>query len=116
MTRKLIKRSIVINGHKTSIAIDDRTYTILKHIAKARGLTFYKLASEIEMSMKPGSFKLSETLRLYAVEWSLERVQTTGGMLLRKLLKDGGGTEAGFLINTMNWALDKAGIEVGVAR
>lgn len=110
MTRKLIKRSVVIKGHKTSIVADDRTYSILKHIAKEKRMPWYRLAAEIE-ELKLGS-NFSEALRLYALDWSLGHVPTTGAVLLRKLLKDGGGTEEGFLLASMNWALNKAGIVV----
>lgn len=116
MTRKNNKRSIVVDGHKTSVVIDDKTYSLLKHIAKTEGRPFYALAEEIDRARVGATSSFSEALRLHALNWSLGHVQTTGGVLLRKLLKDGGGTEDGFLVASMNWALNKAGIVVEVSR
>jgi len=39
MKSKIIKRSIVVDGHKTSVCLEDAFWSSLKEIAQAQGAT-----------------------------------------------------------------------------
>jgi hypothetical protein len=45
MKSAVIKRSVVIAGHKTSVSIEDEFWDAMKEIAKHRNMTLSKLAA-----------------------------------------------------------------------
>ena len=48
MKSPIVKRSVVIEGHKTSVSLEDQFWSGLKEIAHARQMTVSKLISKIE--------------------------------------------------------------------
>lgn len=64
MTSPVIKRSIVIDGTKTSISIEDAFWRSLKDIANERRLTMSALVSAIKASRSQNS-NLSSAIRVY---------------------------------------------------
>ena len=66
MKSGIAKRSIVINGHKTSISLEDQFWAALKAIASARALTLSALASNIDQDRNEGS-NLSSALRCFVL-------------------------------------------------
>jgi predicted DNA-binding ribbon-helix-helix protein len=71
MKSAVIKRSIVIDGHKTSISMEDMFWTSFKEIAKENAATLSQLAASIDEARGPGA-NLSSAIRVYI----LDRVQT----------------------------------------
>jgi predicted DNA-binding ribbon-helix-helix protein len=61
------KRSVTIDGHRTSISLEDAFWTELAAIAGARGLSLNALVAEIDHArLTPGN--LSSALRLHVLE------------------------------------------------
>ena len=60
------KRSVVINGRKTSVSVEEPFWKALRDIAKDRRVTLIDLVSEIEKSRKAGS--LSSSIRVWVME------------------------------------------------
>ena len=61
------KRSVTIDGHRTSVSLEDAFWSELSAIAQGRGLSLNALVAEIDHARSsPGN--LSSTLRLYVLE------------------------------------------------
>lgn len=60
------KRSVVINGHKTSVSLEDAFWSALKSIAAARGLTVADLVGLVDANREQRN--LSSALRLFVLD------------------------------------------------
>ena len=67
MASKVLKRSVVIRGHKTSISIEDEFWAGLKHIATERGITLSALIKEIDERREWGN--LSSAIRVHVLTY-----------------------------------------------
>ncbi len=67
MTSPVIKRSIVIAGHKTSVSLEDGFWKALKEIAKARQMTMSDLVASIDTDRHQGN--LSSAIRLFVLDY-----------------------------------------------
>jgi predicted DNA-binding ribbon-helix-helix protein len=67
----VIKRSIVIHGHKTSISVEDDFWNGLKEIAEERDITIAKLVQEIDQARDRGN--LSSAIRVYVLRHFRQR-------------------------------------------
>ena len=65
MTSPVVKRSIVIAGHKTSVSLEDAFWKGLKDIAGDRDLALSDLVAEIDLERRDGN--LSSTIRLFVL-------------------------------------------------
>jgi predicted DNA-binding ribbon-helix-helix protein len=74
MKSPVIKRSIVIAGHKTSVSLEDAFWTGLKEIAIGRDKTLSDLVAEIDTGRPHGN--LSSAIRLFVLDHY--RAQTNG--------------------------------------
>jgi len=74
MKSPVIKRSIVIAGHKTSVSLEDAFWTSLKDIADDRNVTLSDLVSSIDTDRQHGN--LSSAIRLFVLDHY--RAQTNG--------------------------------------
>jgi predicted DNA-binding ribbon-helix-helix protein len=63
---RVIKRSIVLHRHKTSISLEDEFFKALRHIATERGLTIAQLVSSIDIDRQ--NKNLSSALRVFVLE------------------------------------------------
>lgn len=63
MKSSIVKRSITIDGHKTSVSLEERFWSDLKQIARAQEATLPKLVAKIDNTRQLGS--LSSAIRLY---------------------------------------------------
>jgi predicted DNA-binding ribbon-helix-helix protein len=66
MTSPVVKRSIVIAGHKTSVSLEDEFWKCLKEIATGRNLTLSDLVASIDTDNRPGN--LSSAIRLFVLD------------------------------------------------
>jgi predicted DNA-binding ribbon-helix-helix protein len=66
MKSSVIKRSIVIDGHKTSVSLEDAFWTDLKEIADARQVTMSELVTGIDALHKQSN--RSSAIRLFVLE------------------------------------------------
>jgi len=66
MKSTVVKRSIVVAGHKTSASLEDAFWKGLKDIAKARRVTLSDLVGGIDTNREHGN--LSSALRLFVLD------------------------------------------------
>ena len=66
MKSPVVKRSIVIGGHKTSVCLEDAFWSELREIAHSQGATVSNLVAQIDDTRQQGN--LSSALRLYVLE------------------------------------------------
>ena len=67
MQSSVVKRSVVIGGHKTSISLEDEFWTSVKEIAASRQTTCSGLLSEINERRQ--SANLSSAIRLFVLQF-----------------------------------------------
>ena len=63
---RVIKRSLVIAGHRTSVSLEDAFWRRLRAIAAERGLSLNGLAAMIDVSR--GDANLSSAIRVFVLE------------------------------------------------
>ena len=66
MKSPVVKRSIVIAGHKTSVSLEDAFWRGLKDIASSRNLTLSDLVATIDGGRRQGN--LSSAIRLFVLD------------------------------------------------
>ena len=66
MKSPVIKRSIVIAGHKTSVSLEDAFWKGLKEIAGGRDITLSDLVATIDTERQHGN--LSSAIRLFVLD------------------------------------------------
>jgi predicted DNA-binding ribbon-helix-helix protein len=66
MKSPVVKRSIVITGHKTSVSLEDAFWSGLKDIAAARNMTLSELVASIDADRRQGN--LSSAIRLFVLD------------------------------------------------
>jgi len=65
MKSAIVKRSIILSGHKTSVSLEDAFWEGLKDIAKNRRTTLSDLIGSIDLDREHGN--LSSALRLFVL-------------------------------------------------
>jgi predicted DNA-binding ribbon-helix-helix protein len=65
MKSQIVKRSIVIAGHKTSVSLEDAFWSGLKEIAVTRNMTLSDLVATIAYDRRQGN--LSSAIRLFVL-------------------------------------------------
>jgi predicted DNA-binding ribbon-helix-helix protein len=71
MKSAIVKRAVVIDGHKTSITLEDDFWDGLKEIAASRNLTIHQLVSMIKKQPRRGT--LSSAIRLCVLDHYYKR-------------------------------------------
>ncbi len=66
MKSPVVKRSIVIAGHKTSVSLEDAFWKGLKDIAVGRGVTLSDLVASLDAERRHGN--LSSAIRLFVLD------------------------------------------------
>jgi predicted DNA-binding ribbon-helix-helix protein len=77
MKSPVVKRSIVVGGHKTSVSLEEAFWNGMKEIALLRGKTLSDLVGEIDGSRQQGN--LSSAIRLYVLDHYKNRGGLGGG-------------------------------------
>ena len=67
MKSTVVKRSIVIDGHKTSVSLEDAFWSELKEIAHTQQVTLSALVARIDETRHHSN--LSSAIRLYVLEY-----------------------------------------------
>jgi predicted DNA-binding ribbon-helix-helix protein len=65
MKSSVVKRSIVIDGHKTSVSLEDPFWTELKTIAQTQQVTLADLVTRIDSTREQSN--LSSAIRLFVL-------------------------------------------------
>jgi predicted DNA-binding ribbon-helix-helix protein len=71
----VVKRSVVVGGHKTSVSLEDAFWTSLKDIAMRRGMTLSTQIASIDTSRRTSN--LSSAIRLFVLEHFRTRAAST---------------------------------------
>ena len=66
MKSSIVKRSIIIDGHKTSVSLEDAFWNDLKEIAHAQRETLSGLVAKIDVTRRQGN--LSSAIRLFVLD------------------------------------------------
>jgi predicted DNA-binding ribbon-helix-helix protein len=67
MESSVVKRSIVVAGHKTSVSLEDEFWKAVKEIASERDLTLSELVGKVESEREFGN--LSSAIRLFVLRF-----------------------------------------------
>ena len=67
MKSLVVKRSIMVAGHKTSVSLEDAFWDGLKEIARGRNITLSELVSSIDSERRHGN--LSSSIRVFVLDF-----------------------------------------------
>ena len=68
---RVVKRTVVVGHHKTSVSIEDEFWKELKAIARDQHMTLMKLIETIDLAREHGN--LSSALRLFVLDHCNQR-------------------------------------------
>jgi predicted DNA-binding ribbon-helix-helix protein len=77
MKSPVVKRSIVLAGHKTSVSLEDEFWIGLKEIAGKRLMTLSTLVDRIDAHRQQGN--LSSALRLFVLDFYRNQILEVDG-------------------------------------
>ena len=78
MKSPVVKRSIVVGGHKTSVSLEEAFWIGMKEISHGRSVTLSELVGEIDTARQQGN--LSSAIRLFVLDhFRTLAVRPTGG-------------------------------------
>ena len=66
MKSPVVKRSIVVGGHKTSVSLEEAFWNSMKEISQERSVTLSELVGEIDTNRNQGN--LSSAIRLFVLD------------------------------------------------
>jgi predicted DNA-binding ribbon-helix-helix protein len=91
MKSPIVKRSIVIAGHKTSVSLEDAFWKGLKQIAMGRDLTLSEMVTVVDSGRGPGN--LSSAIRLFVLDHYRAKIskETDGQTLPHLGIEPNGG-------------------------
>jgi len=90
MKSPVVKRSIVIAGHMTSVSLKDAFWKGLKEIANGQDLTLSDLVASIDTDRRHGN--LSSAIRLYVLDHYRAQIGDQRGS--QPVAHDGSGVRA----------------------
>ena len=67
MKSPVVKRSIVVAGHKTSVSLEEAFWNGMKEISNLRDMTLSELVGEIDTNRQQGN--LSSAIRLFVLDY-----------------------------------------------
>ena len=91
MKSLVIKRSIVIDGHKTSVSLEDAFWSGLKEIAQGQHMTLSNMVGEIDTNRQPGN--LSSAIRLFVLDRVRSQVSGFSGDRAGAIVMNGGSVQ-----------------------
>jgi predicted DNA-binding ribbon-helix-helix protein len=91
MKSLVVKRSVAIAGHKTSVSLEEAFWKSLKEIAKRQGVTVSALLAAIDSGRHHGN--LSSAIRLFVLNFYRDQLDIQDGRAIQGAL---GGPVAGF--------------------
>jgi predicted DNA-binding ribbon-helix-helix protein len=72
MRSSVVKRSVVVAGHKTSVSLEDAFWSAFKEIAERRQITVSELADAVAAGRQYGN--LSSAIRLFVLDHCLSEI------------------------------------------
>ena len=82
MKSLVVKRSINVYHHKTSVSLEDDFWTALREIAQGRGETFSQLVGSIDANRQTAN--LSSAIRMYVLWYYMDRSARRQAMFERR--------------------------------
>ena len=67
----VVKRSIVVGGHKTSVSLEEAFWNGMKEISGQRSMTLSEMVGEIDANRQQGN--LSSAIRLFVLDYFKSR-------------------------------------------
>ena len=64
----VLKRSVVIDGHRTSVSMEEAFWRAFKDICHAQGTSINRLITDID---RKRTGNLSSAIRVYVLEWHM---------------------------------------------
>lgn len=92
MKSPIVKRSIVIDGRKTSVSLEDAFWQGLKEIALGQRMTLSSTVAEIDRSRQQSN--LSSAIRLFVLDRLRAQVASGGPRHVEAKGMNGGGFES----------------------
>ncbi|WP_024506700.1 ribbon-helix-helix domain-containing protein [Bradyrhizobium sp. ARR65] len=77
MKSPVVKRSIVVAGHKTSVSLEEAFWNGMKEISGERNMTLSELVGEIDSKRQQGN--LSSAIRLFVLDYFKSRAAAGSG-------------------------------------
>ncbi|HEY1364098.1 MAG TPA: ribbon-helix-helix domain-containing protein [Xanthobacteraceae bacterium] len=77
MKSPVVKRSVVVAGHKTSVSLEDAFWRGLKEIAGGRHVTLSDLVAAIDSERRHGN--LSSAIRLFVLDFYRQQLTEKDG-------------------------------------
>src|SRR5499427_8041055 len=77
MKSPVVKRSIVVAGHKTSVSLEEAFWNGMKEISGERNMTLSELVGEIDSKRQEGN--LSSAIRLFVLDFFKTRAAGSAG-------------------------------------
>ena len=85
MKSPVVKRSIVVGGHKTSVSLEEAFWNSMKEISAERAMTLSELVGEVDGARQQGN--LSSAIRLFVLDHFKSRaVGPIGGVQLHEFV------------------------------
>ena len=78
MKSTVVKRSIVIAGHKTSVSLEDAFWAGLKEIAHGKDMTLSEMVASIDGGRGDGN--LSSAIRLFVLDYYRDAARAARGI------------------------------------
>ena len=75
----MIKRSVSIKGHRTSIALEPEFWAVLEAAAHARAISLPRLIGEIDRARLATGGNLASALRVYALKFTAKAEKSAVG-------------------------------------
>jgi predicted DNA-binding ribbon-helix-helix protein len=92
MKSPIVKRSIVIGGHKTSVSLEDAFWSGLKEIALGQHTTLSNTVAEIDRCRQQSN--LSSAIRLFVLDQVRARASNGAAKQVEVSVMNGGGVES----------------------
>lgn len=87
MRSLVVKRSIVLAGHKTSVSLEDAFWNALKEIAGSYNVTLSQLVATIDSQRQHGN--LSSAIRLFVLDFYRSEPPTFSGSICEQAQHNG---------------------------
>ncbi|KIC42654.1 arylsulfate sulfotransferase [Ruegeria sp. ANG-R] len=68
MTGRPIKRSLTLQGHRTSVSLEDEFWQAFREIARLKSLPINVLAAQIDADRDPET-GLASAIRVFILDW-----------------------------------------------
>ena len=72
MSGRPVKRSLTLQGHRTSVSLEDEFWLAFRDIAKIKSLPINVLAAEIDAGRDPET-GLASAIRVFVLNWYRNR-------------------------------------------